>query len=62
MAKLLECRCCGGRLMLSSMALHNLQHYPEARALQNAIYAYLATDIPLPPQELTATEVRALVR
>ena len=62
MAKLLECRCCGGRLMLSSMALHNLQHYPEARALQDAIYAYLATDIHLPPQELTATEVRALVR
>ncbi|MGN0778312.1 MAG: hypothetical protein ACI4MJ_04125 [Aristaeellaceae bacterium] len=62
MAKLLECRCHGGRLLLSSMALHNLQQYPEARALQAAIYAYLSSDASLPPQELTVAEVRALVR
>lgn len=62
MAKLLECRCQGGRLMISSMGLHNLQQYPEARALQQAIYAYLRTPGQVPEQELTVDEVRALVR
>ena len=62
MTKLLECRCQGGRLMISSMGLHNLQQYPEARALQQAIYAYLRTPGQVPEQELTVDEVRALVR
>lgn len=57
-----ECRCQGGRLMISSMGLHNLQQYPEARALQQAIYAYLRTPGQVPEQELTVDEVRALVR
>ena len=48
--------------MLSSMGLHNLQQYPEARTLQQAIYDYLAQEHPLPEQELTAEEVRALVK
>ena len=62
MAQLLECRCGGGRLMLSSLGLHSLQQYPEARALQKAIYDYLAQARPLPAQELTVEEVRALVK
>ena len=62
MAQLLECRCGGGRLLLSSMGLHNLQQYPEARALQAAIYAYLAGEATVPAQELTVAEVRALVK
>ena len=62
MAQLLECRCGGGRLMLSSLGLHQLQQYPEARALQQAIYDYLAGEHPMPEQELTAEEVRALVK
>ncbi|MGN0792993.1 MAG: glycoside hydrolase family 2 TIM barrel-domain containing protein [Aristaeellaceae bacterium] len=62
MAQLLECRCAGGRLMLSSLGLHQLQQYPEARALQQAVYAYLAGASPLPEQELTVAEVRALVK
>lgn len=62
MAKLLECRCHGGRLLLSSMGLHQLQQYPEARALQKAIYDYLHASGPIPEQELTVEEVRALVR
>ena len=48
--------------MLSSLGLHQLQQYPEARALQQAIYDYLAQERPLPEQELTAEEVRALVK
>ena len=62
MAQLLECRCMGGRLMLSSLGLHRLQQYPEARALQQAIYAYLSAERPLPEQELTVEEVRGLVK
>lgn len=62
MAKLLECRCHGGRLMLSSMGLHQLQQYPEARALQQAIYDYLAQPCPAPDQELAPAEVSTLVR
>ncbi|QQR31292.1 hypothetical protein I5Q82_06380 [Acutalibacter muris] len=33
MAKLFECRCAGGKVLVSSMALQDLQQYPEARAL-----------------------------
>ncbi|MGN0747378.1 MAG: hypothetical protein ACI4ML_11930 [Aristaeellaceae bacterium] len=62
MAQLLECRCMGGRLMLSSLGLHNLQQYPEARALQQAVYDYLAQARPLPEQELTAEEIRDMVK
>ena len=61
MAMLFECRCGGGRLMVSSMGLHNLP-YPEARALQGAIYAYIASDRFLPEGELDAETVRSLVR
>ena len=62
MAQLLECRCHGGRLLMSSFGLHELQQYPEARALQNAVYAYLAVPGEAPLQEMTVEEVRALVR
>ena len=43
MAQLLEGRCGGGRLLLSSMGLQNLQMYPEARALLSSIYGYLGS-------------------
>ena len=56
MAKLFECRCGGGRLLVSSLGLHNLQRHPEARALQKAIYDYLASDYFAPDQELTMQE------
>ena len=61
MAQLLECRCHGGRLLLSSLGLQQLQRYPEARALQQAIYAYLSAPGKAPLQEMTVEEVRALV-
>ena len=44
MAKLFECRTGGGFLMFSSMGLQDLMEYPEARALQRAIYAYMDSD------------------
>ena len=62
MAQLLECRCHGGRLLLSSLGLHGLQQYPEARALQQAIYTYLSAPGKASMQEMTVEEVRALVR
>ena len=42
MVMMLECRVGRGRLFFSSMGLHNLLQYPEARALQSAVYRYLA--------------------
>ena len=52
MAQLIEGRCAGGRLLASSMALHQLQAHPEARALQRSVYAYLASDRFDPKQAL----------
>lgn len=51
MAQLLEVRCGGGRVMLSSLNLHQLQAYPECRALQDAIYRYMASDEFQPKKE-----------
>ena len=62
MAKLIECRCRGGRLLISSMGLQHLMAYPEARALQQGIYRWLAEDAEGQCQEMTAEEVRTLVR
>ncbi len=55
MAMLFECRCGGGRLMVSSMGLQDLA-YPEARALRRAVYAYMASDRFRPEQEMDAEE------
>ncbi|MBR5108656.1 MAG: hypothetical protein IK099_00550 [Clostridia bacterium] len=52
MAKLFECRCGGGKLMVSSMGLHELEQYPEARALRQAIFDYMASPVFEPIQEL----------
>ena len=54
MAQLFECRCGGGRLLVSAMGLHTLQQYPEARALQQAVYDYMASPDFRPRQELSA--------
>lgn len=62
MAKLFGCQCEGGQLLVSSMGLHQLQQYPEARALLNGVYAWLETGPELPEQTLTAEEIRAIIR
>lgn len=61
MAQLLECRCGGGRLLLSSLGLQDLQQYPEARALLNAIYTYMTSDTFSPVQEIDPADIAALV-
>ena len=61
MAQLLAFRCGGGQVLLSSMGLHRLQQYPEARALQDGIYRYLGSGACVPDQELTMEELAAMV-
>lgn len=61
MAKLLECRCGNGKVLISSMALQDLQQYPEARALLGSIYRYLSSPEFEPAQELTLEELSGLV-
>ena len=53
MAQLFECRCGGGRLMVSSLDLHRLEPAPNVRALQKAMYDYMASDDFLPEEELS---------
>lgn len=62
MAQLLECRCGGGRLMLSSMGLQDLQQYPEGRALQAAVYRYMDSQEFQPGQEIAPEVIGKLVK
>lgn len=62
MAKLLECKCGKGKVLLSSMELQDLQRYPEARALQAAIYDYMASEKFDPDQEMSPEILRTLVK
>ncbi len=61
MAKLFECQCGKGRLMVSSLGLHALQQYPEARALQQAIYTYLASGDFFPARQLSEAWILSLM-
>ena len=61
MAKLFECRCSGGKLMVCSMGLHHLDRYPEARALRQAVYDYMASDDFTPKQELPMGWISSLL-
>ena len=60
MAQLFECRCCAGKLLFSSLGLHNLTQYPEARALQHAIYRYLESDSFSPAKDAAPEEISSL--
>lgn len=61
MAMLLECCCGGGKLLLSTMGLQNLQEYPEARTLLQSIYHYLESESFCPTQEIPPEELETLV-
>ena len=60
MAKLFECRCDGGKLMVSSMGLHHLTQYPEVRALRQAVYDYMSSSDYAPKQELSPDWIASL--
>lgn len=62
MAQLLECRCGNGKLILSSMGLQDLNQYPEARALQMAIYQYMDSSMFEPEQEIKPEIIQSLVK
>ena len=62
MAQLAEFRCGGGKLIVSSMGLQNLQEYPEGRALLDAIYQYMTTEEFSPEEEITVKEIQELVK
>jgi hypothetical protein len=61
MAKLFECRCGGGKLMVSSMGLQGLMEYLEARALQWAIYRYMGSEEFLPRGEVSMEWVEKIM-
>ena len=60
LAHLFECRVGTGRLLFSSMALRELDAYPEARALLNAIYRYMGSDRFCPSQSLEPADLEQL--
>ena len=60
MAKLFECRCGSGRLLFSSLGLHGLQQYPEARAMQQAIYTYLSSEDFHPGQQVSENFITSI--
>ena len=62
MAKLFECKCGNGRLLVSSLGLHQLAQYPEARALQQAVYTYLSSDLFQPRRRLSLDWIQSLFR
>ena len=57
---LFECRCLAGRLLVSTFGLHRLDA-PEARALQNALYAYMASPDFAPRQVMTPETIRKIM-
>ena len=61
MAQLFECRCGGGRLMVSSLGLHQLEQGPNVRALRKAIYDYLGSDLFQPEEELSPETAAAFL-
>lgn len=60
MTQLMEVRCNGGRLIISSMGLQDLMKYPEARALLKGIYSYMDSDKFEPKQEMSVEAVLSL--
>ena len=62
MCQLLECCCGGGKLLFSSMGLQDLQRYPEARALLDAIYRYMDSERFAPVQKIDVRVWEELVR
>lgn len=53
MAKLFEGKCGNGKILVSSLGLHQLTQYPEARTLLQAVYRYVSSDAFAPDQTLS---------
>ncbi len=61
MAQLFECRCGGGRLLVSSLGLHQGPQAPNVRAMQKAIYDYMASGLFHPEEELSFEEAKGFL-
>jgi hypothetical protein len=57
MAQLFEAKCLNGRILVSSLGLHNMKKYPEAKALLNSIYSYLKSRKFAPEQTLSVDDL-----
>ena len=60
MTQLMELRSGNGRILISTMGLQDLQKYPEARALLNSIYRYLASEEFNPKDVMSYSEIESL--
>lgn len=61
MAKLIEFNVGGGRLLFSTMGLHQLQDHVEARGLLSSIYRYMASEDFVPKQEISVVALGEMV-
>ncbi len=60
MAYMFECRCLEGRLLVCTFGLRRADT-PEARALQSAVYAYMASPEFTPRQVMTPGSIRSIM-
>ena len=61
MAQLFECKCGGGRLLVSSLGLHQGTQAPNVLAMQKAIYDYMASGLFHPEEELSFEEAKGFL-
>lgn len=57
-----ECRCGGGRLLVSAFGLPELISHPEARALRNSILDYMASDAFAPTGEVPVDTILKAIK
>ncbi len=57
-----ECKCGGGRLLVSTFGLPELDAFPEARALRKSILDYMASDIFDPSGEVPVDTIAKVIK
>ena len=61
MAQLLEVKAYNGKMIMSSMGLHDLLEHPEARALLSSIYRYMDSDVFEPEEVISEEELKKII-
>jgi hypothetical protein len=61
MAQLLEVKAYNGKMIMSSMGLHDLLEHPEARALLSSIYRYMDSDVFEPEEVISEEELGKII-
>ena len=62
MGMLMEFNCEKGKVLVSTMGLHELKKYPECRALLTSIYKYMDSEDFTPDQNISLEELGCLVQ